>query len=485
MREPAALVLAVALAAASAATAQERPAPEPAVRTDRAGRQAVWVHFKDKGPAAEAMALAPRTVNARALARRAARGTQAAAGLEDAPMRHEYVAAVAARVDRVRNVSRWLNAMSVEATREQSAAIAALPFVARVEPVRRYRQRREALGDAAFAAASLAAAADEFRKSLLLDYGTSLGQVAQIGVTRLHELRLDGRGVIVAVLDSGFDNLAHESLAPASILATRDFVNGDADVSDTGDAGEGSHGTATLSVLGGYRPGQMIGPAYAASFLLAKTENTESETPVEEDHWVAAVEWAESLGADVISSSLGYLEFDRPFASYTAADMDGDTALTTRAADLAASRGVVVVVSAGNAGPAPGSNSLGAPADGDLVIAVGAVTSAGARAPFSSVGPTADGRIKPDVAAQGVAVKVARPDSTTAYATANGTSFSCPLVAGTAALLLQAKPDATVDEISRALRTTASQAGRPDNLLGFGIVDAFAALRALGSFRLP
>ena len=146
---------------------------------------------------------------------------------------------------------------------------------------------------------------------------------------------------------------------------------------------------------------------------------------------------------------------------------------------------MVVVTSAGNAGLAPGSNSLGAPADGDLVIAVGAVTAGGARASFSSVGPTADGRIKPDVAAQGVAVKVARPDSTVGYATASGTSFSCPLVAGTAALLLQAKPDATVDEISRALRTTASQSGRPDNLLGFGIVDAFAALRALGSFRLP
>jgi len=483
MRAAATIVVAVVLAAASAAGAQERP--RDPVRTDRAGRQAVWVYFKDKGPAAEAMTLAARTVNARARARRASRGTHAGASLEDAPMRHEYVAAVAALADRARNVSRWLNAMTVEATPAQVAAIAALPFVARVEPVRRYRQRREEAGDAARAAAATAALADEFRKSLLLDYGTSLGQVAQINVTRLHELRLDGRGVIVAVLDSGFDNLTHEAFATTSILATRDFVNGDADVADTGDAGEGSHGTATLSVLGGYRPGQIIGPAFAASFLLAKTENTDSETPVEEDNWVAAVEWAESLGADVISSSLGYLEFDRPFASYTAADMDGDTALTTRAADLAAARGVVVVVSAGNAGPAPGSNSLGAPADGDLVIAVGAVTSTGARASFSSVGPTADGRIKPDVAAQGVSVKVARPDSTGGYATANGTSFSCPLVAGTAALLLQAKPDATVDEISRALRTTASQASRPDNLLGFGVVDAFAALRALGSFRLP
>ena len=144
-----------------------------------------------------------------------------------------------------------------------------------------------------------------------------------------------------------------------------------------GDVGEGSHGTATLSVLGGFRPGQIIGPAYAASFILAKTENTESETPVEEDNWAAAVEWAESLGADVISSSLGYLTYDRPFPSYTAADMDGDTAISTRAADLAGERGVMVVNSAGNEGLNTSANTLGAPADGDLVLAVGAVSSVG------------------------------------------------------------------------------------------------------------
>jgi hypothetical protein len=480
MRRAAVAVLVLAFAASS--FAQERPRPDRLPAASVRPRP-VWVYFKDKGPAAEAMALAAGTVNPRALARRAARGTHKGVTLEDAPMRHEYVAAVGGIAGRVRNVSRWLNAMSVEATAEQAAAIAALPFVAKVEPVRRYGQRREPL-QAPLAAA--AAGADEWKKALVLDYGTSLGQLEQIKVTRLHEFRLDGRGVIVAVLDSGFDTLQHEAFATTSILATRDFVNGDADVSDAGDAGEGSHGTQTLSVLAGYRPGQLIGPAYAASFLLAKTENTASETPVEEDNWAAAVEWAESLGADVVSSSLGYLVFDRPFESYTARDMDGDTAISTRAADLAAARGVVVVVSGGNAGPAaPGSNSLAAPADGHGVIAVGAVTSAGARASFSSVGPTADGRIKPDVAAQGVSVKVARPDSTSAYATANGTSFACPLVAGTAALLLQARPDATAEEIAGALRATASQGGSPDNLLGHGVVDALAALRALGDFQLP
>jgi subtilisin family serine protease len=143
------------------------------------------------------------------------------------------------------------------------------------------------------------------------------------------------------------------------------------------------------------------------------------------------------------------------------------------------------VTSAGNAGLDTRANTLGAPADGHLVLAVGAVTSTGARASFSSVGPTADGRIKPDVAAPGVAVKIARPDGNPGYATANGTSFACPLTAGVVALLVQANPSATVDQIFQALRSTASQSARPDNLLGYGIVDALAALRAIAPERLP
>jgi subtilisin family serine protease len=222
----------------------------------------------------------------------------------------------------------------------------------------------------------------------------------------------------------------------------------------------------------------MIGPAYAAAFILAKTENTASETPVEEDNWAAAAEWAEAMGADVISSSLGYLVFDRPFTSYTFMDMNGQTAISTRAADLAASLGVVVVNSAGNEGFNPDHNTLGAPADGRAVIAVGAVDFAGRRASFSSVGPTPDGRVKPDVAAQGVAVKVARSTSTTGYGGSSGTSFSCPLTAGVAALVLQAHPFYGVEQVISVMRETASNAGSPDNLLGWGIVNALAAVQA-------
>jgi subtilisin family serine protease len=267
-------------------------------------------------------------------------------------------------------------------------------------------------------------------------------------------------------------------VASLRILAAHDFVNGDDDVSNHGDRGEGSHGTMTLSVLGGFGEGQLVGPAFGADFVLAKTENTDSETPVEEDNWAAAAEWAEALGADVISSSLGYLEYDSPFPSYTFRDMDGRTAISTRAAEMAAQRGVVVVNSAGNSGLDAAHNTLGAPADGAHVLAIGAVTAGGARATFSSVGPSADGRINPDLAAQGQAVKVALPGTASRYATASGTSFSCPLTAGVVALLLQINPGASPDDVAGVLKTTASQVSAPDNLLGWGIVNAHAA--ALG-----
>ena len=443
------------------------------------GRYAVWVYFKDRGPTADALAAAQATVTPRALARRAARGVTTTLTIADAPPSPAYVAAVGAAATRLRQQSRWMNAVSVEATAEQVRAIESLAFVDRVDVVRGFRKRREE-----FDGRASSLAVDPLRKASALNYGTAFGQVNQIKVPFLHDLGLDGRGVIVAVLDAGFNNLRHEAFATTRIVATRDFVNGDESVADGG-RGEGSHGTATLSVIGGFKDGQIVGPAYAASYLLAKTEDTESETPVEEDNWAAAVEWAEALGVDVISSSLGYLTYDPPFPSYTASDLDGDTAISTRAADRAGELGVIVVNSAGNEGLDTRHNTLGAPADGDLVLAVGAVTSAGGRASFSSVGPSADGRIKPDVAAQGVAVKVALPNSPSAYGTANGTSFSCPLTAGVAALLVQANPNATVAQVLGALRSTASQASRPDNLLGYGIVDALAALRVVAPQRLP
>jgi serine protease AprX len=467
-----AALLAVALVAIGATDArQTRLSPwlDTAVRQARAtDRLAVWVYFGDKDDAAT-LSVSPVTATARQ--RRIRRGTPSATtAFEDRALSPAYVERVTGLVERVRQQSRWLNAVSVEATPAQIARLSTLDFVARLDAVRRYRRLRDEPVEPL-------ATKDEPRLRGLdvvdepLDYGTGLDQVRQLRVPELHERGLHGEGVVIAVFDSGFPNLAHEAFASMTIVAERDFVEGRDSVRDSTDA----HGTNTLSTLGGYAPGQLIGPAYRAAFILAVTEDVRSETPIEEDNWAAAAEWAEALGADVISSSLGYLDFDLPYTSYTAQDMNGETAVTTRAAALAAERGVVVVNSAGNQGLDPNQNTLGAPADGARVVSVGAVTRTGVRAQFSSVGPTADGRIKPDVAAMGVSVKVARHIEH-AYGVASGTSFSCPLTAGVVALVLQARPELTVDDLLTVLRGSASQAGAPDTLLGWGIVDAVGAV---------
>jgi serine protease AprX len=445
----------------------------------------VWVYFKDKGPAAQARIPELPAVSVSAQARRERRGQALARhAFEDLALERSYVEEVALRVLRVRHELRWFNAVSVEATSEQVRALAALPFVEKLELVRGFRRGAPEAPPASAPGFWVPRKKpdppkpDDGDSTTAYDYGPSLGQLAQINVPAVHSLGFHGEGIVIAVFDTGFDNLGHEAFAGTQITQRHDFVNGDADVANGADMGEGSHGTATLSTIGGFKPGQIVGPAFAATFLLAKTENTDSETPVEEDNWAAAAEWAERLGADVISCSLGYLDFDAPFPSYRWSDMDGDTAISTRAADLAAERGVVVVASAGNNGSDPNHNTLGAPADGHRVIAAAAVTSWGSRASFSSVGPSADGRVKPDVAAQGQNVYAAGSGYSASYQYVDGTSFSCPLTAGVAALVLQAHPSYSVDQVIAVLRSTASQATAPDNRLGWGIVNALAAVQA-------
>ena len=439
------------------------------------GTVLAWVFFRDKGEDAVVRAAAARgAMTTRAASRRERRGQVKAMTVEDLPVVPGYAETVAGLVSRLRQRSRWMNAVSVEATPAQIRAVEALPFVERLDVVRRYKRRDDGRGlEVPLAAASPALVSQP--RQTALDYGASLGQLAQLGVPAVHEMGFHGEGVVVAVFDGGFGNLNHEVFSSLHIVATHDFVNGDDDVGDNGDVGDGSHGTMTLSVLGGRREGQLVGPAFAADFMLFKTENSASETPVEEDNWAAAAEWAELLGADVISSSLGYVDYDPPFPGWTFRDMNGQTTVCTRAAEMAAARGVVVVNSAGNEGNSTEHNTLVAPSDGAHVLAVAAVGPTGLRAAFSSVGPSADGRIKPDVAAQGAGVTVALPGTVSGYGTANGTSFSCPLTAGVVALLLQIDPAATPDDVALILRATASQAGAPDNLLGWGIVNAGAA----------
>ncbi len=441
-------------------------------------RLIVWVFLKDKDAGALQKLSGPGgLVSERALERRAhVLPPDKLVDESDLPVNDSYVRTVRSMVLAVRNVSRWFNAVSVVATPEQIARIQFLPFVRGIDLVTLSKRAPELPAPALPREPERNMGGGASTQAL--DYGGSFNQVNMINVPPLHDRGNSAQGVIIGVFDNGVRLLSHQafdSLRPR-ILGMHDFVDHKESVVPNDPATNfGAHGVNTLSILGGYAPGRLIGPAYGASFILARTENDSSETPIEEDNWVAAVEWAESLGVQVTSTSLGYLTFDAGYTSLTWQDMDGRTALISRAATMAARKGVVVVNSAGNNGPGTGHNTLDAPADADSIITVGAVNASGAVASFSSRGPTVDGRIKPDVAAQGAGNTAASGLDSTGFITGSGTSFSCPLTAGVAALLLHDHPAATPMQILLALRRTASQAYAPDNARGWGIINAVAA----------
>lgn len=452
----AALVLAVAavlLPAGAERPAEVSPGIESYLRSNAPGPVRAWVFLDGRDrmePAVEP--------SQRALRRRGQRGRTAAADAHDRPVSRRRVAAVAGTGARVRCASRYLNAVSVTASREQIHAIRGLEGVTRVARVATYRRSRT---PAAVEAPARAPAGD--------DYGASRAQLENIGVIPLHDDGYHGEGILIGVFDTGF-NRAHDALDHLDVVAEWDFVFDDSVTSnETEDwSQQHSHGTNVLSTIAGYAPGELIGPAWASGVVLAKTERVFEEVQGEEDDFVRALEWADSIGVDIVTASLGYYDW------YEYSDIDGNTAVTTVACDIAASRGITVVSSVGN----QGSGGLGwpgvtAPADGDSVIAVGAVDSLGARAGFSSRGPTYDGRIKPDVMAMGVAVRMASAYDSLGYYRANGTSFAAPLVAGACALLLQVHPDWGPAEVLAALRSEASHAAAPDNDYGWGIIDAY------------
>jgi serine protease AprX len=450
----------------------------------------VWIFLGDKGANEQLKAAVPhRVVSERSLTRRAkVRPNFMLVDYTDLPVDESYVATIAPLVNRVRHRSKWFNAVSVVATREQLDAVQGLAFVRTRELVAR-SQRYVPDKNAVPMNEEGAHDKQEFTTFVhSLDYGPSFNQLNQIGVPALHDSGLTGQGVTIGVFDNGFRLLNHESFASLNIAATYDFVDHKVDVAPNNpNPLFGSHGINVLSALGGYKESQLIGPAFGARFVLARTENDSSETPIEEDNWVAAIEWADSIGVDVTSTSLGYLDYDSPHPGWTWQDMDGNTTVITRAADMAAAKGILVFNSAGNYGLNTDRNTLIAPADGDSVVAVGAVAANGQRASFSSVGPTTSvpPRIKPDIMAQGVSVRAASGTSTTGYVSTNGTSLACPLAAGVGALLLEANPGATPMQILQAMKETASNASAPNNLVGWGIINAVAALGYLKSPAPP
>ena len=431
----------------------------------------IWVYFKDKGvfsQSAQGRKLAEirQSLGWRCCWRRLkVLSERNIVDEADIPLFSSYTKKVESLARRVRASSRWLNALSIEACPSEIQALSQLEFVSKIDLVASF-QRREPLSP------SPADSAEREPSNPNINYGRSFLQLDQINVPYLHQLGYSGRGVLVCMLDVGFRK-SHGVFSNAHLVSEWDFVNNDNDVQqnllDPNDYTD-FHGTATWSLLGGYKPGELIGPAYGADFLLAKTETDRFEQPIEEDYWVAGIEWAERLGAEVVSSSLGYIDW------YTFQDMDGETAVTTKAANRAATLGVVVVNAAGNERGSAWGHII-APADGFDVIAVGAVDSSGNISSFSSPGPTYDGRTKPEVCALGVNNWIARnrPDGSSTYGAGSGTSYATPLVAGVAALLLEIHRDWTPAQVRSALLSSASRSSNPDNNYGWGIVNAASA----------
>jgi len=458
-----ALVIAAAVALMAAIEPAQSAVIPSSVRQAVAAKRPVWVFLHDKGPVDALGKSTPNAwISSRAAARIARRGGPYHPE-DDRPIYDVYRQELAAAGVKIQAESRWFNAVAGWLDADGLDRLAALAIVDSLQPVvvftrphleetilapRRDKESTPPPGD-------------------LGDYGNSLGQIAAIQADSLHKLGLDGEGVRIGFLDTGY-SLEIDAFAQLDLAGTRDFINGDADVGDQ-DTVQMDHGTATLSVCAGWAPGELIGVAPGAEYAVAKTEIVNpNDVRIEESYWVAGLEWLDSIGCDLVSSSLGYTDW------YTDADYDGKTALSTIAADRAAARGLLVVNAAGNAGCDGDHIHICAPADGDSVFAVGACDTDGEKVSFSSCGPTSDGRIKPDVMAPGIRVWLANPRNGQ-FSYSKGTSFATPLVAGVCALLLQKDASLTPVGLIELLRSTATRWRKPMNTYGWGMVQAAKA----------
>lgn len=444
-----------------------------------------WVFFTDKGSHEALKASVPlNVVSERSIRRRLkVRAENEVVDYTDLPVEQQYVSELSTHVLRVRQVTKWFNGASVVAIKGQIEAIESLPFVRSIDLVYRAKVRRDAEQNVPEPVSNSPGRGQGGNQIYTLNYGASFHQDSMVNVPAVHNTGNYAQNVFVGVFDNGIHLINHQAFDSMRIVATYDFVDHKVSVVPNNPSPSfGGHGVNTLSLIGGYKPGTLIAPAFGASFILARTENDSSETPIEEDNWAAAIEWADSIGVDVTSTSLGYLTYDPPYTSWTWEDMNGNTTLITRAADAAVARGIVVCNAAGNEGSNTSHNTLIAPADGDSVLTVGALGASGNRASYSSVGPTTSvpPRIKPDVMAQGSSPMHASESGITVFTTSgSGTSYACPIAAGVAALVVNARPNATAMQVITALKSTASNASNPNNLIGWGTVDAVAAINAI------
>lgn len=379
---------------------------------------------------------------------------------QDLPVNEQYVQQIREQGIPVFYRSRWLNAVMVQDTEAKVGALANLPFVQDIVYV----------APGAKLNARLASLTQNPQEEVPQD------QHDLLGIPLMQELGYTGQGKLIAVFDDGFrgvntGNKFDHLYRNNHLLHTWDFVANAESVYQYDD-----HGTRALSTIAVVDSGTFVGTAPDAQFLLAITEDYYTEYVVEEYNWLIASEWADSLGADIITSSLGYTTYDDPSMDYTQSDMDGQTTIAARAATWATDRGMLVVSSAGNS-RSSSWGTISTPADAENILAVGAITATGEIAPFSSFGPSADGRIKPDVVAQGVNTVVVAASGS--YVLSNGTSFSGPQIAGMAASIWQAFPHLTNLELREAIIKSANQYANPDSDFGYGVPNFERLMKAI------
>jgi len=445
-----------------------------------------WIQFKDKAESPYSISEPAQFLSVKALERRNKQGISIIEN--DLPVNPPYVAQVAAIPGvLVINRSKWFNAITIQT--EDSMVyetVRNLPIV--LQSQQTGKRKIATTADAFFKDLMKLKEEAEMKNAAKLVkpdqgnyYGKAEKQITMLQGQKLHALGFQGQGITIAVLDAGFyrvnDFSYFENLRNSGrLLGTRDFVDGGTSVFE-----DNSHGLSVLSTMASYKIGDFVGTAPEANYWLLRSENAATEFINEEDNWASAAEFADSVGADIINSSLGYTVFDDVSTSHNYSQLDGKTTRITLAADIAASKGMLIVNSSGNSGN-DAWRHVGAPADADSVLTIGATDSLGVYALFSSVGPTADGRIKPNVTAMGERAQIVNSGGT--VAPSNGTSFSAPIVCGLAACLWQAHTDATAMQIFKAIEQSASQYETPDVYKGFGIPNFLRAHEILAQSKL-
>lgn len=389
---------------------------------------------------------------------------------EDLPIKDDYVTQLENNGIKIENKLKWFNAVTTYLSEAKKNKVLSFPFVEKIEVVKNFVFKSPAIE-----------APSQFLKHssnlFAFDYGLSLDQLQLSDIPAVHSKGITGDGVLLGLLDTGFNWKNHESLTDATVVAEYDFIFKDGSTANDSldNPGQHNHGTLVFSIVGGFKDSSLIGAAFGSDFILAKTEDIRSEKHIEEDNYAAAIEWMESYGVDITSSSLGYSTFDPPEFSYTYSDMDGKTTIVTKAVELAFRRGVVTISSAGNEG---GSSwyYITAPSDGINTLGIGAVNNENQVASFSGHGPSYDGRIKPDVVTQGVGVYGAAAGNFSGYTTASGTSVSAPIASGVAALLLSVYPHLKNTQVRNILIETADNSSSPNNDRGYGLLSAVKAI---------